>query len=68
MMALYVALLAIYARDVRNNVRLPDDKRALWTALIFVGSSVAHVIYFRLYVWPEDSISTASGLRSRVQR
>jgi len=55
MMAVYVGLLVIYARDVWNNDRLPDDKRALWAALIFVGSSVAHLIYFWFYVWPEES-------------
>jgi hypothetical protein len=59
MMAMYVALLVIYIRDVRDNDRLPDDKRALWGTLVFVGSSVAQLIYFSLYVWPEEPVGPA---------
>ncbi|HUP62560.1 MAG TPA: hypothetical protein VNA69_19305 [Thermoanaerobaculia bacterium] len=55
MMAVYALLLIIYIRDVRTNERLPDDKRALWGALIFFGSSPAQLVYFWLYVWPEDA-------------
>jgi len=29
MMVMYVALLVVYIRDVRNNDRLPDEKRPL---------------------------------------
>ncbi|HEX9982096.1 MAG TPA: hypothetical protein VGF69_02430 [Thermoanaerobaculia bacterium] len=58
LMALYVTLLFIYTRDVRDTDRLPDEKRALWGALIFVGSSVAQLIYFWNYIWPDDE-STA---------
>lgn len=45
MMAIYVVLLVIYTRDVRNNDRLPNEKRALWGTLIFIGSSLAQFIY-----------------------
>jgi hypothetical protein len=53
-MALYGILLIVYPLDVGRNARLPDDKRALWRALVFVGSSVAQLIYFCLYIWPGD--------------
>ena len=66
MMVMYVALLVIYVRDVRNNDRLPDEKRALWGTLVFIGSSVAQLIYFWLYVWPEDPPAQATRPLSNV--
>lgn len=54
-MAVYAVLLIVYLRDVRQNERLPDQKRDLWTALIFLGSSVAQLLYFWFYIWPEES-------------
>ncbi|HSY49061.1 MAG TPA: hypothetical protein VLC46_09630 [Thermoanaerobaculia bacterium] len=54
MMALYAILLILYSWNVRNNDRLPDEKRALWATLIFVGSPAAQLIYWWYYIWPDD--------------
>jgi hypothetical protein len=53
-MAIYLFVLIVYSLDVRKNHRVPDMKRDLWSALIFLGSSAAQIIYFWFYIWPED--------------
>ena len=53
-MALYLGLLVTYVRDTRANDQLPDEKRNLWSALVVVGSSVAQIVYYVLYVWPDE--------------
>jgi len=53
-MAIYAVLLVVYVRDTRNNERVADEKRALWSALVLVGSSAAQLIYFYHYIWHDE--------------
>jgi hypothetical protein len=54
-MLLYLVLLIAYVRNVLTNDRVPEDKRGLWLALIFLGTSVAQLAYFFSYIWITDS-------------
>ncbi len=59
MMVLYAIILILYSLNVRNNERLPDEKRALWATLIFIGTPVAQLVYWWYYVLPDDKDTEA---------
>ena len=50
---LSIGLLIIYIRNVFSNNRIPQDKKALWAIVIFLGSFIAMPIYWYLYIWSE---------------
>jgi hypothetical protein len=56
MMAIYLVVVIWYERNVTGNERVPPEKRALWAALLLVGSSIAQLVYFYHYVWRDDLI------------
>ena len=34
--------------------RVPQDKKALWAAVLFLGNMLAMPVFFYLYVWPDE--------------
>lgn len=55
-----VALLIIYIVNVFKNDRVPQDKKALWAAVLFLGNMIAMPIYWYLYIWREPQQSSVS--------
>lgn len=71
-MLIIFALLVIYIVHVFKTNRIPEDKKALWAVVLFLGSMIAMPIYWYLYIWSppkpaqiKDGISheTAANLR-----
>jgi hypothetical protein len=57
---LIVALLVAYLRDAYRNTRLTAARRRFWTVVLFVGSTVAMPVYWRLYVRPAGGLRLAA--------
>ena len=51
-------LLAIYIIHVFKTDRVPQDKKALWAVVLFLGNMIAMPIYWYLYIWKESKEST----------
>ncbi len=49
-----VVLLVIYIRHVFTTDRVPQDKKALWAVVLFLGNIIAMPIYWYLYIWREQ--------------
>jgi hypothetical protein len=47
-------LLAFYVTFLFKTERVPQDKKALWAAVLFLGNMVAMPVFFYLYVWPDE--------------
>ena len=50
-------LVAIYIRHIFKTDAVPQDKKALWAVVIFLGNMVAMPVYWYLYIWkkcPDD--------------
>ncbi|MCE9556131.1 MAG: hypothetical protein K8T91_22510 [Planctomycetes bacterium] len=47
-------LLVIYIRHVFKTDRVPQDKKALWAVVLFLGNMIAMPIYWYLYIWREE--------------
>lgn len=58
-MLLCFALLAFYIFYLFKSDRVPQDKKALWAVVLFLGSFLAMPIFWYLYVWREPSITPA---------
>jgi len=52
------ALLVIYIVHLFNTHRVPQDKKALWAVVLFLGNMIAMPIYWYLYIWKEPKQST----------
>ena len=52
------ALLVIYIIHVFKTDRVPQDKKALWAVVLFLGNMIAMPIYWYLYIWKEPKQST----------
>lgn len=46
-------LLFIYIRNLFHNERVPQDKKALWAVVLFLGNMFAMPVYWYLYIWKE---------------
>src|SRR5687768_5537935 len=55
MMALIVALMAVYIVHLFRTDRVPSDKKALWAVVLFLGNLLAMPVYWYLYMWPRSS-------------
>jgi len=53
-MILTFVLLFIYIKNLFNNDRIAQDKKALWTVVLFLGNFIAMSIYWYLYIWKEQ--------------
>ncbi len=49
-----VVLLVIYICHVFKTDRVPQDKKALWAVVLFLGSVIAMPIYWYLHIWPRS--------------
>ncbi len=51
------ALLVIYIMHVFKTDRVPQEQKALWAVVLFLGNMVAMPIYWYLYIWrkPKES-------------
>lgn len=47
------ALITFYMLYLFKTERVPQDKKALWAAVLFLGSFIAMPIFWYLYVWRE---------------
>jgi len=48
-----LALLVIYIMHVFKTDSVPQDKKALWAVVLFLGNMIAMPIYWYLYIWKE---------------
>jgi hypothetical protein len=44
-------LMAIYIYHLFNTERVPNDKKALWAVVLFLGAFFAMPVYWYLYIW-----------------
>jgi hypothetical protein len=44
-------LLAVYIRHIFKTDAIPQDKKALWAVVIFLGNMIAMPVYWYLYIW-----------------
>ena len=51
------ALLVIYIVHVFKTDRVPQDKKALWAVVLFLGNMLAMPIYWYLYIWNDPKQS-----------
>ena len=58
-MLLMLALLAFYIFHVFRTTRVPNDKKALWAVVLFLGNLFAMPVYWYFYVWPREPDGTA---------
>ena len=48
------ALITFYVVYLFKTDRVPQDKKALWAAVLLLGAFVAMPVFFYLYVWPDQ--------------
>src|SRR5207342_1322914 len=48
-----IGLVAFYIVYLFKTDRVPQDKKALWAAVLFLGGMFAMPVFFYLYIWPE---------------
>jgi hypothetical protein len=46
-----VALMAVYIVHLFKTDAVPQDKKALWAVVLFLGNLIAMPVYWYLYVW-----------------
>jgi len=53
-MMLMFGLNVFYIVFLFKTDRVPQDKKALWAAVLFLGNMLAMPVFFYLYVWPDE--------------
>ena len=48
-----LVLLVIYIVHVFKTDSVPQDKKALWAVVLFLGNMLAMPVYWYLYIWKE---------------
>jgi len=61
MMLLMICLITFYIVHAFNNQRIQQDKKVLWTILIFMGSFISMPIYWYLFILKDSAVSTNSS-------
>lgn len=67
-----IVLMVFYIVDVFKTDRVPQDKKALWAVVLFLGNIIAMPVYWYLYIWkpigpgidshaPRQSVPNDSG-------
>jgi len=51
---LMLGLTAFYIVFLFKTDRVPQDKKALWAVVLFLGNIIAMPVFFYLYVWPDE--------------
>jgi hypothetical protein len=63
---LLFALLVFYIVFLFKSDRVPQDKKALWAVVLFMGNALAMPVFFYIYVWPDEwPRPTKSGEQKR---
>jgi len=64
-MLLVVVLLVIYIVYVFQSDRVPQDLKALWAVVLFLGNAVAMMVFWYIYIWkqpePKDDSQLLGG-------
>jgi len=55
-MLVITVLLVIYVMNIFKNGRVKKNDRVLWLILLFMGSSIAMLFYWYLFIWKEPSV------------
>lgn len=55
-----LVLIAIYIVFLFKTDRIPQDKKALWAAVLFLGNIFAMPVFWYLYIWKEPVIKSLS--------
>jgi hypothetical protein len=57
-----IELLISYLMNVFCNGRVTQSQRALWAVVLFLGSVIAMLVYWYLYIWrePKDTVETVA--------
>jgi len=50
-------LVAIYIRHIFKTEAVPQEKKALWAVVIFMGNMVAMPVYWYLYIWKKIEVT-----------
>jgi heme/copper-type cytochrome/quinol oxidase subunit 2 len=50
-----VVLLVIYILHVFKTDRVPQEQKALWAVVLFLGNAIAMPVYWYLYIWREQN-------------
>jgi len=53
-MLLMFGLTAFYIVFLFKTDRVPQDKKALWAVVLFLGNILAMPVFFYLYIWPDE--------------
>ena len=51
---LMFGLIAFYVIFLFKTDRVPNDKKALWAVVLFLGNMLAMPVFFYLYIWPDQ--------------
>lgn len=54
-MGLTFILLAIYIVHLFRSSSVPNDKKALWAVVLFMGNMFSMPIYWFLYIWRKNA-------------
>jgi hypothetical protein len=52
-----IVLIVIYIRHLFKTDRVPQDKKALWAVVLFLGNMFAMPVYWYLYIWQQQDSS-----------
>lgn len=55
-MVVTLALMIFYIVNVFRNNLVQNDKKVLWTVVLFMGGMIAMPIYWYLYIWKEAPV------------
>lgn len=58
-MLVMLALMVIYIVHVFKTDRVPQDQKALWAVVLFLGNAIAMPVYWYLYIWREPPVTAA---------
>jgi len=54
MLEIFVMII-IYIIHIFKTEKVPQDKKALWAVVIFLGNMIAMPIYWYLYIWKQEA-------------
>jgi hypothetical protein len=60
-------LVAIYIIHLFKTNAIPQEKKALWAVVLFLGNILAMPVYWYLYIWREPQSSTIADQVDRQQ-
>lgn len=58
-MLISFALMVFYIVNVFKNKRIENDKKALWAVVLFFGGMLAMPVYWYLFIWKDEAVTTA---------